>query len=60
MRKLVFNSTMKMVSKLVNGKQFCESHFALQATKFVVWDVVAIRPCSVCAGSQNGSVSATM
>jgi hypothetical protein len=60
MRKLVLNSTMKVVSKLVNRKQFCECHFALQATKFVVWDVVAIRPCSDCAGSQNGSVSATM
>ena len=60
MSKLVLSSTMKVVSKLVNRKKFWESHFAVQATKFVVWDVVAFRPCSDCAGSQNGSVSATM
>lgn len=41
---------MKVVSKLVNRKKFWESHFAIQATKFVVWDVVAFRPCSDCAG----------
>lgn len=60
MSKLVTSSTIKVVSNFVNRKKFWDSHFALQATKFVVWDLVAFRPCSYCAGSQNGSVSATM
>lgn len=52
---------MKVVSKLLNEKKFWAASFCLQATKFVVWDVVqASRPRSDCADSQNGSVSATM
>lgn len=51
---------MKVVSNLLNRNKCWESHFALQATKFVVWDLVAFRPCSDCADLQNGSVRATM
>lgn len=40
MSKLIPNSTIKVVSNLVNSKKYFETHFALQATKFVVWDVV--------------------
>lgn len=40
MSKLVSISTTNFVSKLLNSNKYFETHFALQATKFVVWDVV--------------------
>ena len=51
-----------LVSKIVSvySRSTGVSHFAIKATKFVVWDVFALRPRSDCAGKQNGSVSATM
>lgn len=60
MSKLVISSTMKVVSELLSRNKFWDIHFALQATKFVIWDLVAFRPCCNCASSQNGSVNATM
>jgi hypothetical protein len=43
MSKLLQSSTMKVVGKLVKSKKYWRSHFALQAMKFVVWDVVCFQ-----------------